>query len=180
MSVRHKHIRVVVEQLLATHEIRNAPVKVDAIARRMGLLVRSEPAEDGLCGFLLRDRQSGRAIIGVNSTHHPNRRRFTLAHELAHFMLHDLGRIHIDREIRGYQVRCRDGNSSKGTDETEVEANLFAAELLMPVAFLERDLAEVEGGDLLDEKVLKPLARKYIVSSQALTFRLSNLGYVQL
>jgi Zn-dependent peptidase ImmA (M78 family) len=50
----------------------------------------------------------------------------------------------------------------------------------MPAAFLEEDVASLEGPNLLDEDVLKPLAKKYGVSTQALTFRLGYLGYVQL
>ena len=57
----------------------------------------------------------------------------------------------------------------------------------MPAAFLEKDLflesdlANIgDGLDLLNEKVLIPLARRYRVSSQALTFRLTYLGYIQL
>ncbi len=50
----------------------------------------------------------------------------------------------------------------------------------MPAKFLEKDLEGVTL-DLLDESgVLEKLAKKYKVSTQALTFRLANLGYIKL
>jgi Zn-dependent peptidase ImmA (M78 family) len=86
----------------------------------------------------------------------------------------------VDGTACGLIVRRRNEQSSTGEDDFEKEANLFAAELLMPAAFLEEDVAALEWTNLLDEEVLLPLARKYQVSTQALTFRLAYLGYVQL
>jgi Zn-dependent peptidase ImmA (M78 family) len=150
------------------------------LARDLGAEVKYEPTDENLSGFILRNRKEGRAFIGVNSTHHPNRQRFTIAHEVGHFLLHDHDAIHVDRGECGLRVRLRNEESSKGDDDYEKEANLFAAEVLMPAMFLEQDLAPLEGANLFDEDVLRPLAGKYGVSSQALTFRLANLGYVKL
>ena len=63
--------------------------------------------------------------------------------------------------------------------EVEKEANLFAAELLIPAAFLEADLVKSGGMDIFDEDVLKGLVGKYRVSAQGLTYRLTYLGYVK-
>jgi Zn-dependent peptidase ImmA (M78 family) len=177
MSVRRKHIRTVTEQLLARHQVQSAPVPVEKIARSLGLTVRKEPTEDDLSGFLVRDRKKGTAIIGVNARHHPNRQNFTVAHELGHFLLHEGDAIHVDRR---FQVKLRNEESSKGTDLEEKEANLFAAELLMPKSFLEGDLAEIGEFDLDDDATLTKLAKKYGVSTQALTIRLGYLGYVEM
>jgi Zn-dependent peptidase ImmA (M78 family) len=49
----------------------------------------------------------------------------------------------------------------------------------MPTDFLEADLANQEYLDLLDDEFLHRLARKYVVSTQALLNRLKNLGYIQ-
>jgi Zn-dependent peptidase ImmA (M78 family) len=68
--------------------------------------------------------------------------------------------------------------SSKGEDNDEREANLFAAELLMPAKFLREDLEGVELDLLGDSKFLTDLAKKYSVSLQALTFRLTYLRYI--
>lgn len=177
MAIRRKHIRNLVEQLLETHGTEVAPVPIEAIAPSLGIRVQYEPAEDELSGFLLRDLSRQKAIIGVNDRHSKNRQRFTIAHELGHYLLHEQEKLHVDRR---FQIQLRDGNSSKGESEEEKEANLFAAELLMPVSFIRQDLAEVEGLDLEDDATVSGLAEKYGVSTQAMTFRLAYLGYLQL
>ena len=181
--VRRKHIHDLVERTLANNGIRSAPVPVDQIAKKIGADIHYEPADDDLSGFLFRDRGQRRIIIGVNSNHHPNRQRFTVAHEIGHFLLHEYEGFHFDGKDQGFQVKRRDDKSSKGTDTEEIEANLFASELLMPARFLEVDLSKVSAVDLLDENNLDSfteLATRYAVSTQALTFRLAKLGYVQL
>lgn len=177
MAIRRKHIRNLVEQLLEAHGIEVAPVPIEEVAPSLGIRVQYEPAEDELSGFLLRDLSRQKAIIGVNDLHSKNRQRFTIAHELGHYLLHEQEKLHVDRRFR---IQRRDGNSSKGESEEEKEANLFAAELLMPVSFIRRDLAEVEGLDLEDDAAVSILAEKYGVSTQAMTFRLAYLGYLQL
>lgn len=174
--VRRKHIRTLVEKLLAEHRIRSAPVDVSDIASEMGVEVQENPAEDELSGFLYRDRKRNVAVIGVNASHSPARRNFTTAHELGHYLLHDFDDVHVDRQ---FKVWLRSEVSSQGTDEEEKEANLFAAELLMPAKFIERDVDEIGTIDLMDEEVLKDLAEKYGVSTQAMTFRLAYLGFIQ-
>lgn len=176
MTVRRKHIRSIVEKLLAEHNVRSVPVDVARIARAIGVEVQEEPAEDDLSGFLYRDRKRKVAVIGVNSTHHPNRRKFTAAHELGHCLLHDFDEVHVDRQ---FKVWLRNEASSQGTDLEEKEANLFAAEILMPQKFLERDVQRIGTIDLMDEDVIRELAEEYGVSAQAMTFRLTYLGYVQ-
>lgn len=170
--VRRKYIRSLVQELLKEHRIRSASVDVTAIAKEMGIEVQATPAEDELSGFLYRDRTRNRAVIGINANQSLNRQHFTTAHELGHFLLHDFDHVHVDRQ---FKVWLRSEASSQGTDDEEKEANLFAAELLMPAHFLEEDMEEIGALDLLDEKILKQLADKYEVSTHAMTFRLSYL-----
>jgi Zn-dependent peptidase ImmA (M78 family) len=182
-TIRRKHIQTLVDRLLMNQRVKSAPVPVDDIAKKIGAEIRYEPADDELSGFLFRDRGQRRVIIGVNSNHHPNRQRFTVAHEIGHFLLHEYEGFHFDGKDQGFQVKRRDDKSSKGTNTEEIEANLFASELLMPARFLEADLSKVSAVDLLDENNLDSfteLATRYAVSTQALTFRLAKLGYVQL
>ncbi len=178
MAIRRKRIRRLVEQLLDENEIDRPPVPVEHIAKSCGLLVRrrSNNASD-ISGFLF--RQGPEVIIGVNSAHAGVRQRFTIAHELAHFLLHAAGSddIHVDRR---FGVKFRDDLSSRGIDTDEREANHFAAELLMPQRFIERDLGNAGEMDLVDDKFLRNLARCYDVSTQAMLFRLANLGFVSL
>jgi Zn-dependent peptidase ImmA (M78 family) len=177
MAVRRKHVRSLVDQLLEQHGISGPPVPVETIVEALGLEVRRAPAEGDLSGFLYRDRQEKTAAIGVNSTHPTSRQRFTLGHELGHYLLHDRDGIHVDRR---FNIKLRNAKSSQGTDDEEKEANLFAAELLMPERMLKAELAVIEQLDLEDEASLVRLAEKYAVSVQALSFRVANLGLVMI
>jgi Zn-dependent peptidase ImmA (M78 family) len=174
--VRRKHIRALAERLLTEHSVRTEPVDVAKLARAIGVKVQEQPAEDDLSGFLYRDRRQKTAVIGVNSTHHVNRRRFTTAHELGHYLLHDFDNVHVDRQ---FKVWLRSEASSQGTDLEEKEANLFAAEILMPASFIERDVQRISAFDLMDEEVIAKLAARYGVSTQAMTFRLGYLGHIE-
>lgn len=174
--VRRKQIHALVERLLSEHAVVSAPVPVEKIANSLGVEIRLESADDDLSGFLYRDRQRNLSLIGVNADHHPHRQKFTTAHELAHFLLHDFDSVHVDRQ---FKVWLRGDKASKGTDVEEKEANLFAAEILMPSRFLDRDVRRIGTIDLLDEDAIQNLAERYGVSPQAMTFRLAYLGYVQ-
>lgn len=181
MAVRRKKIEEMVEALLKEHKIYSAPIDVEALVRAQAIKIRHDEVDDELSGFLLRDVEKKEIILGVNSRHHENRIRFTMAHELGHFFLHEGEKVHLDSDKVAYKINHRDQNTSKGEDDSEKEANYFAAELLMPTKFLAEDLTGIKL-DLLDEGnlVLTELAAKYKVSVQALTFRLANLGYISL
>jgi Zn-dependent peptidase ImmA (M78 family) len=174
MSIRRRKIELLVDQLLDTYEIDNAPVPVPQIAKAEGARIFYQSLDDDVSGFLYQDGDD--TVIGVNTHHAPVRQNFTTAHELGHLLLHDVDQLHVDHQFR---VRLRNEISSQGIDDDEREANLFAACLLMPKRFLEADLADKHDIDLLDDDFLRDLARRYGVSTQALVNRLKNLGYVQ-
>ena len=88
--------------------------------------------------------------------------------------------MHLDEKHGAYRVNLRSPESATGEDNDEKEANLFAAELLMPASFLRRDLRGEDLDLLEDSDFLERLAEKYKVSVQALTFRLAYLGYITL
>src|SRR6202030_4863019 len=91
-------------------------------------------------------------ISGVNSLQHPNRQRFTIAHECGHLVLHrDLIThvVHIDKK---FPVLRRDDKSATGSERIEIQANQFAAELTMPRALLlqavKNQLIDIAGCEL--------------------------------
>ena len=180
MAVRKKRIRELVDEILETHDIPRGAVPVERIAKSLGIEISLDEVDDDLSGFLFRDKTNGRTVIGANKSHHPNRLRFTIAHELGHFLLHEGEVVHLDETPTAFSVNLRSGASASGLDDNEKEANLFAAELLMPAKFLQEEL-EGKRLDLLDDgDFLAKLSKKYKVSVQAITFRLTNLGYVTL
>jgi Zn-dependent peptidase ImmA (M78 family) len=89
-------------------------------------------------------------------------------------MLHQQEQIHVDRAV----VKLRSHASSKGDDPEEVEANGFAAELLMPIEFLKNDVEQMPATDLHDDRRMQLLAKKYQVSVVAMTNRLVSLGFL--
>lgn len=148
------------------------PVDVGEIAEAHAVFVAEQDLEDSVSGVLVIKESKG--VIGVNANHHPNRQRFTVAHELGHFLLHrDAGRVFVDRS----PVFFRDGESSEGTSQQEIEANSFAAALLMPETEL-RKLLNDHPIDAFDEMSVRRLAARLGVSVQALTIRLTRLGLV--
>lgn len=177
MAIRRKHIRQVVEGILDALNCGTPPVNVDKVARHLGATIEEADANEKLSGVLLRGSQPNLTVIGVNATHAPRRKRFTIGHECGHLCLHGMKEVHVDEGIR---VHRRDQKSGEGVDEAEIEANLFAAELLMPQRFLAADLEDAESFDMADESTIEELADRYDVSVQAMTFRLANLGYIDL
>ena len=172
MKIRVALIRRKVNQLLEELEIDEPPVPVRKIARHCDARIVRVPGEgdNDLSGFLY--REGDQAVIGVNKDHAPVRQRFTIAHELGHLLLHEHDQVHVDR---GFRVQLRSGVSSQGTDRDEMEANRFAAELLMPSCLLRLDVEQREF-DLANDDELRSLARRYGVSTQALAIRLNAMS----
>lgn len=186
MVVRRKRIQQIALELLEKNGVLQPPVPVERIAKTLDLVIlkqrlvpkqKTEASE--ISGFLF--SQGGKVVIGVNASQPTARQRFTIAHELGHFLLHNMTQkkdeIHVDRS---FELRFRDDRSRQGTDVDEREANLFAAELLMPRHFLTKDLSELNEVDWINDDFTKELADRYGTSSQAMLFRLANLGYVRL
>ncbi len=151
--------------------IARAPIPVEAIAERLGIEVKLVPLEDQLSGMIF---LHGDPVVAVNSLHHRNRQRFTIAHEIGHFVMHlkEIGEeVHVDKK---FIALARGSHSSSGFDPKEVEANSFAAELLVPRYLLRQHLSNAVV-DVEDEALIADLAKRFQVSSQMMSFRISEL-----
>lgn len=170
-------------QVLEEAKVRSAPVRIEQIAKRYAHLVwRYLPADvSGMLVPLAAETSTLRWAIVVNQENAEVRQRFTIAHELGHLLLHRYTTPHADA---GYKVRFRDQKSSAGSVREEIEANQFAAELLMPEDLILSHL-ETIGFDYTSPEVettatmrkLFRIANKYEVSTQALSFRIANLAH---
>ncbi len=164
-----------VETLIERLGITAPPVNIEAIAKRLGLTVVYEDLGPDVSGLLV--SKGNDAYVFIQRSDHAHRRRFSIAHEVAHFVLRhqfDGGRhVHVDR---GHFISQRGPRASAGIDPKEIEANQFAACLLMPSKLI-RDSVRATAGEmpLLDHHV-SSLAREYEVSDQAMTIRLTTLG----
>lgn len=125
--------------------------------------------DDKISGLLKKENRG--YSIKVNSTHSINRKRFTIAHEIGHFMLHDdlIGDgISDNLAYRSFHEDHQD-NNSKIQQEHETEANRFAAMLLMPEHLIKQ---EWQSGN----RAISDLARKFMVSEQAMEIRLRGIN----
>jgi Zn-dependent peptidase ImmA (M78 family) len=159
-------------ELLRKLDLFNVPVNVKLVGERLGANVVFDDLEDDVSGFLLKEKNV--VTIAINKAHHPNRQRFTIAHECGHLALHATGQkdqLWVDKAYLFF----RDSQSSSGDQLAEIQANQFAAALLMPESLLR---ANIEDAASLSDVDIFRLAVKFGVSEQAMTLRLVSLGLI--
>ena len=141
----------------------DAPVKIVSMARELGLDVKAATLRPRISGQILKSETSEAGYrIRVNRREHKARRRFTVAHELAHYLLH--------RDRIGDGIEDSILYRSTLSNRREAEANRLAADLLMP----EKKILEVlggYGGDATPEIALE-MADQFNVSEAAMSIRL--------
>jgi len=138
------------------------PVDPIRIANRLGIEVFDERLEDEISGAIL--KEPGRdAVILLNVADSANRKRFTVAHEIGHYVERAQDDEFEFADLRG-------ALASEGLDPHEIYANEFAACLLMP----EHKVREMQKSGELPAQ----MALEFRVSADAMTFRLKNLGLV--
>jgi Zn-dependent peptidase ImmA (M78 family)/transcriptional regulator with XRE-family HTH domain len=130
----------------------------EVLEERLRLDVDFSPlpeAVDGLCVSV-----GERALVLVGSSKPSSRQRFTLAHELAHYLVDDLDPLYVDE--RGVRARS----------VAEMRANAFAAHLLMP----EPGVRAVIDGFTDDAERAVRVALTFGTSVSAAAYQLGNLG----
>lgn len=124
---------------IAQKFVTSAPADLVALCRDLGLRIHEVPAK-GFDGALVRSKAGQKGIIAVKSTiREESRKRFTIAHEIGHFIIphhRNLGSICEGRKIENFE---------RNLNRPEIEANEFAAELLLPSAVMRQrfNLAEL-------------------------------------
>jgi Zn-dependent peptidase ImmA (M78 family) len=165
------------EQTLRSTDTYRVPVDIEVVAHRLQLTTAAEALGEEVSGMLV--VEGGRGAIGYNATHAPVRQRFTIAHEIAHYLLHAKksirSQLFIDRSV----TFRRDENSATGDDRHEVEANQLGAALLMPRDLVQQEIRKHDL-DLDDEDAISFLAKRFQVSPAAMTNRLVNLRLLRL
>ncbi len=142
------------------------PIQTVNLAMALGIRVFHAEMEDFISGKIQRDAlyggTSGYAIF-VNKGHHVNRRRFTTAHEIAHFIYHE----HLIGDGVVDDALYRSGLSSR----EEAQANRLAADILMPWKHLNPALQANISNDGTPNAYA--LSRLFQVSEQAMKIRLN-------
>ena len=172
MHSSFKSIDEKAKKLLQQSDALALPVDLNRVVECLGLSLNEKPLENEYSGFLAVKEKT----IVVNLQHPPVRRRFTIAHEIGHYQLHRRSEdipVFIDRAV--YHRK----ESVAGVDHLmEMQANAYAAGLLMPEALLDEYLDNHPALDLEKPADIKTLAEEFEVSRPAMEFRLINLGFV--
>lgn len=158
------------EKLVREAGITKIPVPVGAVAKHLGIEVAEEDLGEDCSGILIREGDS--AVIGVHADHHEHRKRFTIAHEIAHYTLHK-GEAYIDQ----FHIDLRSNNPGSATKQEEDEANRFAGALLMPADQVRKAFAEQRIDPSRDDEIPE-MAKRFKVSVQAMTKRLMHLDLI--
>jgi Zn-dependent peptidase ImmA (M78 family) len=168
-------IQELARRTLREHGLYAVPVNPIAVAQKLGVrllnAVFAEPRFSGLTA-----KRSGITTVLVRQLDHAARKRFTIAHELAHTLLHlsDADEEIVDTDADFF--RTSDELQAEWSNERrrEYEANVFAAELLMP-----EDLVRKVWRELLPEnQTAADMAYQFQVSESAMGIRLKELGLV--
>ena len=144
------------------------PVKLGSLAKELGISqIKVGAMSTGMSGQIC--REGGEYIIRINRNESRERQRFTIAHEISHFLLH---RQIIDSTPDGItdSVLYRSG----APERIEYEANRLAADLVMPLDLVSTKLRE-EFRNVVTDATLEDLAESFEVSKAAMEIRLSTL-----
>jgi Zn-dependent peptidase ImmA (M78 family) len=148
------------------------PVKPVLIAKSLNFEVNFVAFTDELSGVLV--RESGKCVIAINANHSPARRSYSLSHEIGHAVLGHTGDFFVDKTF----INKRDTKSSMGTDVREIQANQFAASLLMPKALLHKEFTFLVNLNFERRSVIEKMAARFEVSKKAMEYRLVNLALI--
>lgn len=149
--------------LIATGAM-TAPVDLKRLTQAKEIIVKEDDCE-GYSGMLV--VVNDKALISVKkSMRESGRKRYTIAHELGHYVLPE----HITKEIKVF--RCNDDQlNAFGKNKTkEVEANIFASELLMPEQLFKPRVS----GKAITKKLIGELTDEFQTSLTATCIRMIN------
>jgi len=153
--------------ILKHHPAWTAPVPIEELAKAVNIIEFRELDADGFEGALLTDANKNKGVILYKAGARDERRRFTIAHELGHFLM--------PSHKGNQQCTASDLRESRRGDDhqrREAEANRFAAGLLMPKPWFSRDMNRLGDADVAHVQVL---AKRYGTSLEATSNRYCEL-----
>jgi Zn-dependent peptidase ImmA (M78 family) len=155
--------------------IDTVPVNIEAIIRSFDIeLDKNSNLPQEVLGEISK-KEGGQYKISIKKTDHYYRKRFTMAHELGHFILHkDKIGDGID-DSENYRPVRRTGTSAG--EEEEREANNFAANILMPKDLVLKYARErgVFNNGVIDDDALKEISTAFQVSPAAMKITITRL-----
>ncbi len=156
------------QEILERHNLKTLPINPLTLAHRAGVKVNNARfTDENLAGMIV--KRGDDVLILVAQDDPPFRKRFTIAHELAHHFLHLIrDGEYVDNEVDLFRLQTSDRSEASPTRRQEIQANLFAASLLMPEHEVRRYWDE--------RRSIEDLARAFNVSEEAMGYRVTSLG----
>lgn len=175
--MRNEEVRFRAKQFCEDHGINEYPVKIVNICNDLGLSVFEEYLNPDVSGLIVVDENkwdkygTDRFIV-VNRSDSPERRRFTVAHELAHFVLH-----REEETLYAHRDTVRKGVV---LDKKEHEANYFATNVLMPEELVTDRVYDIKmwHGNVPTKIIIRDVAQNFLVSESAAEVRLKQLNLI--
>lgn len=163
------------QTMIDKHTKNDEAVKLVALAEDLGIKVyQTNDFVDAESGLIV--KENGDYVIYINKAHPRTRKRFTIAHEIAHFMLHknrlDEKKEFVDTVKQPTMIanalhRSKDIQLTEEEKEIEIQANELAAKILMPEERFKKVWEE--------SSCISEVAEKFDVSQTAATMRGINL-----
>lgn len=164
-----KEIEKFAEDTLKRYDLYRIPVDPVTLANKAGIRVSNALFSDDTLSGLISKRGHNISIL-VNQSDHPFRKRFTIAHELGHHFLHltETTDVDIVEKVDLFRATIPVEGAAISSRTNEIQANQFAAALLMPKTLLQEAYTNA--------KEVFSLARLFNVSEEAMSYRLHGLG----
>lgn len=179
MFLDHRHLQKIeqkADELLQRLGIDKPPVPIRQIIENLGLRIIRYDLGPEISGILVIEENHG--AIGFNEKDAKTRQRFTMAHELGHYIFHNqLGsEVFIDRD---FIVKYRSQKEYSNIElRQEQQANIFAASILMPRKMLQNEFAKGQYKNLSESDFIASMAKIFDVSVQAMTYRIANSSLI--
>jgi Zn-dependent peptidase ImmA (M78 family) len=165
LEARRPLARQLARKITQEFRLKEPPVEVAILIQARGLRLVLSAVAGALSGQLF-PKQSE---IFVNTCNRSTaRQRFTMAHELGHWELRHYLNEELPPDSQGFEGVYEAQGSYEGRSPIEIEANTFAAELLMPGAWIKREKRPLAAGRANE------LAELYGVSREAMFYQLMH------
>lgn len=158
-----KQVSVLLEKF-NYHPEKDDYLDIVAFVRSLGFVVGNASLAEDEDGFLAMRPENDVNIIGVNESLSLEWKRFIIAHEFAHSVLHYEGQpVYLHRDHK------------KGRNSAENDADYFAAALLMPKDSFKRIHDELKAAGLSENALAMQLASTYKVTMPMASRRIDEV-----
>ncbi len=160
LKARKKEARIFAQKIIKSLKITEAPVNlrevISHVQKDFNLVVVPDVLSKNISGIIVKltKLEEEFFVIGFNMNDPWCRRRFSIGHEIAHLLFNTL---------------CN--KKEGGFSEREKECEFFSAELLIPKSILKNDFSKIRN--------IPELSKKYLVSSSAMSIKISNDGLLR-